>query len=786
VAGAEGIRAGRAYVELGVNSAPLTSGLRKVQMQVKAFGQSLTHVGAVVAKAGLAAGIPLAVAAHSFSDFESAMARVRAVLGDVTEKDLAGLEAEARKMGLETAYSARQAAEGMIEFAIAGFKAKDVVKAIHPTLDLAAAGMIEVKEAAKISARVINDMGYSADHLRSVLDVIGKAATSGGTSITDLGEAFKFVGPIARVAGVQLTEVVAAIQLLGKSGIEGEMAGTTLRGMILSLTSPGADAKATLKELKVEVNDAAGNFRGLVAIIADLEKALSGMGTGTVLEKLGMIFPARAAAGVAALVSKGAGPLAKQKGVLDSAGGSTAKIAEIQLNTLRGAWMLLTSSLEGLGIVVGKAVAPFLRQLGELLMFVTNAVAAWSEKNPGLFRTISQVSVGLMAAGAAIAALGLSVQLGAAAFGGLLAVLGMVGVAVKLWLNPTFVALRWVATALYLIPGAADAGRGAWAKLADAGRAAFASISNVVKLMWSDTKTAFDGIRDAMAMGDAEGAMEIAWLGIKAVWAQGVSYLTGAWDDFTGYLGDRMRDALAGLQVMWIEATSFIFGDTDKWGEAFSGVWTQLADAVKLYWDVTVGSVLRLIDEVKAALKQAGDLAAPLVAAAALLNPAGALALASTGGALAQLPGVRGLSQDEAAQRRRRLDEVAEAREVADAQATADAIERADARRADVDAKRKALEDAVAAAKEKRDYEEFLAAESKMPGDVGLGDKQLPDVGRSLSAGKFETAGTFGSFGVGQSLAFGKSLAEQQLDAAKETAKNTKRIADEGGGVKVI
>ena len=46
------------------------------------------------------------------------------------------------------------------------------------------------------------------------------------------GDAFKFVGPVAKSAGIRLEEVTAAIQLLSNAGIQGEMAGTTLRGWL--------------------------------------------------------------------------------------------------------------------------------------------------------------------------------------------------------------------------------------------------------------------------------------------------------------------------------------------------------------------------------------------------------------------------------------------------------------------------------------------------------------------------------------------------------------------------
>ena len=182
-------------------------------------------------------------------------------------------------MGATTVFSASQAAEAMSYFALAGFDTQQIMDALGPTLNLAAAGQIEIAEAADIAAKIMSGMGISADNLGNAIDVMAKAMTTANTDLTMLGDAFKFVGPMAKTAGVSLEEITAAIQLLSNAGIQGEMAGTTLRGMLLSLTSPSSEAKRELDRLGVSIIDSAGNVRGLAAIIGDLESSLSGAGS---------------------------------------------------------------------------------------------------------------------------------------------------------------------------------------------------------------------------------------------------------------------------------------------------------------------------------------------------------------------------------------------------------------------------------------------------------------------------------------------------------------------------
>ena len=57
------------------------------------------------------------------------------------------------------------------------------------------------------------------------------------------------------------------------------MAGTTLRGALLSLTDPSKEAADELQRLGVRVADAQGNTRPLADIIEDLSRTLENMGT---------------------------------------------------------------------------------------------------------------------------------------------------------------------------------------------------------------------------------------------------------------------------------------------------------------------------------------------------------------------------------------------------------------------------------------------------------------------------------------------------------------------------
>ena len=146
MAGAQGIRAGKAYVELGVHD-KLTRGLRRAQKRLKAFGDGVRAAGMQMVRASAAAIVPFAASGVVFAGFEQRMARVKA-LTNASSRDFIRLSDEAKRLGETTVYSAAQAADAMSYFALAGYDTEQILKAIGPTLDMAAAGQLDVAEAA--------------------------------------------------------------------------------------------------------------------------------------------------------------------------------------------------------------------------------------------------------------------------------------------------------------------------------------------------------------------------------------------------------------------------------------------------------------------------------------------------------------------------------------------------------------------------------------------------------------------------------------------------------------
>src|SRR5258708_7687659 len=75
-ASASGIKAGRAYVEAGVDNNPLTKGLKLAENKLQAWGANVTSIGKKVFAAGAAITAPRAGTAKLFASMGSELTDV--------------------------------------------------------------------------------------------------------------------------------------------------------------------------------------------------------------------------------------------------------------------------------------------------------------------------------------------------------------------------------------------------------------------------------------------------------------------------------------------------------------------------------------------------------------------------------------------------------------------------------------------------------------------------------------------------------------------------------------
>lgn len=388
---------GEAVVEVGADTSGFKNEVQKgvtkaTDSAASSAAKSMQNLGKGFSKAGtkMSLGITAPIVAigtaaiRTGMDFEQSMNRVSAITG-TTGKGLDALTDQAIQLGADTAFSAKEAAEGMQFLGMAGFRTNEIMDALPGTMDLAAASATDLGTSADIMSNILSGFGANADKAGKFADVLAKTTSSANTDMQQLGDAMKYVAPVAATAGVSLEETAAVIGKLSDAGIQGSMAGTTLRGSISALLNPTPKAKKALEALGVSATDGSGNLRSMVDIVDQLAK--SGADTADYMN----IFGQRAGPGMAALVQAGAPALAGLQKELENAGGTAEKMANTQLQGAAGAMEQLSGSIESLSIAfVNSGVLDF---FADIVTRLTEFVNKLTQTSPQIMKYVAVFAV---------------------------------------------------------------------------------------------------------------------------------------------------------------------------------------------------------------------------------------------------------------------------------------------------------------------------------------------------------------------------------------------------------
>lgn len=334
-------------------------------------------------------------------DFDKSMSQVAATMGismdemrdKVGEVDLAwghfsgNLREYAMEMGKNTAFSATQAADALNYMALAGYDAQTSMNMLPNVLNLAAAGAMDLATASDMITDTQTAFGISLDRTSQMVDEMAKAASTGNTSVSQLGEAFLVVGGLAAelnggmvtlsdgttatVDGVQELEI--ALTAMANAGVKGSEAGTHMRNMLLKLASPAEEGAKALEAMGVTVFDkVSGNMRSLSDIFGDLSRNLDSMNQEDKIQTISKLFNTRDLASAEALLNAVNQDWDAIGESILNAQGAAQKMADTQLDNLAGDITLFKSALEGAQITISDVLSPTLR---EFVQFGTTGIS---------------------------------------------------------------------------------------------------------------------------------------------------------------------------------------------------------------------------------------------------------------------------------------------------------------------------------------------------------------------------------------------------------------------------
>lgn len=319
------------------------------------------QVGAVL---GVSIGLKDTI--ETYKDFEAAMSQVQAISG-ATSTELVKLTNKAKEMGATTKFTAEESAQAFNYMAMAGWKTDDMLNGIEGILSLAAASGEDLATTSDIVTDALTAFNMKAGDAGHFSDVLAAAASNANTTVSGMGETFKYAGSMAGSLSYSIEDVALMTGLMANTGIKGTMAGTALNSIFTRLSTNTNGAADAMKDLGISFFDSNGQARDLSDVMGELRTATAGMTAEQKSNLANTIAGTQAQKGLLAILNASEEDYNKLADAINNADGAAANMSETMMDNLQGSITLLQSAVDGAKISFGERLSPYVRSLADWL-----------------------------------------------------------------------------------------------------------------------------------------------------------------------------------------------------------------------------------------------------------------------------------------------------------------------------------------------------------------------------------------------------------------------------------
>ncbi|ANS49383.1 tail tape measure protein [Bacillus thuringiensis] len=222
------------------------------------------QIGMVFGGMTYAIGRGLKSAVEESMNFEQQMANIKAVSG-ATGQEMSKLSELAVKYGEDTKYSSVEAGKGIEELIKAGVSLTDIINGgLEGALNLAAAGELELGEAADIASTALNAFKKDGLSVTDAANLLAGAANASATDVHELKYGLSASAAVAAGAGMTFKDTATALAVFAQNGLKGSDAGTSLKTMLMRLNPSTKEAYNKMADLGLITYNAQAGFDFLV------------------------------------------------------------------------------------------------------------------------------------------------------------------------------------------------------------------------------------------------------------------------------------------------------------------------------------------------------------------------------------------------------------------------------------------------------------------------------------------------------------------------------------------
>ncbi|EAF0604601.1 phage tail tape measure protein [Listeria monocytogenes] len=361
-------------------------GLDSSIVKVEQFGNMLEKSGQKLTKAGTAmtVGFTAPIVAgmvkstKAYLDFDNEVTEVNSLLreSDESAKEFGDRYTQvfdyAQKASVKYGVASEQTMLGMKEMVKKGYDINQTMASMPAIFNAARASGDDFETVMSVTTSTLEQFGMISkdtnkqmEYTNKVADVLTYVADKTAAGFSDMGTAMNYVGPISHSLGYSLTDTAAAVGLLSNRGIEGQKAGTGLRGMLTSLLKPSKSAAEAMSAVGLKIEDNNGNMKTLPTLLDDINDKTKKMTKTQKNSFLTMIFGREPLSAVNTLLEAGGDSLRKYSKGADEANGYTKQVADNMRKAGKFGVDQFKASLEVLEQNVGQKLMPALTPIIE-------------------------------------------------------------------------------------------------------------------------------------------------------------------------------------------------------------------------------------------------------------------------------------------------------------------------------------------------------------------------------------------------------------------------------------
>lgn len=330
----------------------------------------------------------------AYKEFDDSLRKTGSKL-NLTDVEMKSLANSTRSVALEFNSTGKAVSDAQEYLALAGYNLKEIQAASGTVVAAQRATGESMQLVSDIATDTASSYGYMANEIDFVTDRMVYTTTAFNTNFAQMGEAMKYVAPVAKNAGIEFADLNAYIGVAANSGIKASQAGTALRAMFLRIQAPSKMAAKQLRRYNIQLYDNKGKFIGVNNAMALMEKK---MGTMTEKQKaffMQQVFGTEAMSTANIIFKEGIKNVIAYGEAIDGANGKTSQMAKYMEAGIGGMIRSLDSQKDSIKLTLGQAFEPVAYEFVKTLRDGAKDFNEVLENSEGL-NNIIRVGMGLV------------------------------------------------------------------------------------------------------------------------------------------------------------------------------------------------------------------------------------------------------------------------------------------------------------------------------------------------------------------------------------------------------